>query len=359
MARRPRHDTKRDLLNHTEVWEITHQTLSEHVRLDVAGEVYTKRDILDVMLQAASTAGTIESACEALGDIGTGNGVRSHLNTLLLAALETDLSASLLAHAPHRLFTTARKIAVDIVLVPYSGRVESDDADFLMRSQPRAGTTHFFGYATLCLLHRHQRYTVALRCLRKSDSLLETLTWLLARLSTVGGRIKRLFLDAGFSSVAICRYLLQHGIPFVMPVPKTGKTGGIRTLFVGTPTYATTYTMRSPHDGTLEIPVIVVRKDSQGQYHRHGVEWFASIAPHWTGPLLTVHTSYRGRFGIESSYALMHAVRARTRSRKPAVRLLAVGVALVQSQPLGLSEMVRRQSPPERGPAGPGTPVSV
>jgi len=329
MARRPQHTVQHDLLTSQEVWEITHQTLSEHVRLDVSGDVYEKGDILDVLLQAASTAGTIESACEALEDIGTGNGIRYHLNTVSLAELETDLNASLLAHAPHRLFQTARKVAVDLVLVPYYGTVEPDDDDFLIRSQPRAGTTHFFGYATLCLLHRHQRYTVALRCLRKSEPLLELLKWLLTRLTTLGGQIKRLFLDAGFYSVAICRYLLQADVPFVMPVPKKGKTGGIRKLFVGSHTYTTIYTMRSPHDGTLEVPVIVVRKYSQGKYHRHGVEWLAYIAPRWTGPLPTVHEVYRGRFGIESSYALMHAVRARTRSRKPAVRLLAVGVALV------------------------------
>ena len=130
MARRPRQDTKRELLNQQEVWEITHQTLSDYVRLDVSGDVYDKGDILDVVLHAASTAGTIERSCDTLSDgIGGGNGIRYHLNTLSLGELETDVNEGLVAHLPKRLFKRARRVAVDLVLVPYYGRVDAEDED--------------------------------------------------------------------------------------------------------------------------------------------------------------------------------------------------------------------------------------
>ena len=38
---------------------------------------------------------------------------------------------------------------------------------------------------------------------------------------------------------------------------------------------------------------------------------------------------YRQRFGIESSYRQMNAVRARTTTRNPAIRLLLVGLAFI------------------------------
>jgi hypothetical protein len=42
-----------------------------------------------------------------------------------------------------------------------------------------------------------------------------------------------------------------------------------------------------------------------------------------------MRATYRGRFGIESSYRQVHQARIRTRSRNPVLRLLFVGVALV------------------------------
>jgi hypothetical protein len=46
-------------------------------------------------------------------------------------------------------------------------------------------------------------------------------------------------------------------------------------------------------------------------------------------PLHWIRATYRRRFGIESSYQQSHQARIRTSSRKPALRLLFVGVALV------------------------------
>jgi putative transposase len=43
----------------------------------------------------------------------------------------------------------------------------------------------------------------------------------------------------------------------------------------------------------------------------------------------SVFATYRLRFGIESSYRQMHEGRIRTTTRRPAVRLLYVGIALV------------------------------
>jgi putative transposase len=47
------------------------------------------------------------------------------------------------------------------------------------------------------------------------------------------------------------------------------------------------------------------------------------------GPLVRVRRRYRRRFGIETGYRLMEAVRARTTSLNPALRFLLIGVALL------------------------------
>ena len=330
MARKPQQDEKMELLNDDQVWEITHETLSEYVSLDVQGDVYTTDDLFDVLLKAASGATTIERACDDLGDIGSGNGIRYHLRNLEVEKVEEEINAALVAHLPKGVLKRPRNIAVDIVLVPYYGTVDEEESDFLIRSQARAGTTHFFGYATLYLLHKNERYTLTMRCVRNSESLLETLCWLLDRFEALGGLIKRLYLDAGFYQVRICRYLIEErDIPFLMPAPKKGRRGGIRKLCNGPRTYRTDYTMQSPKDGRLTVPVILVKKYNKGKYGRHGVRWFAYVAYRWNRSLMVVYEDYRRRFGIESSYALLHAVRARIRSRKPSLRCLVVGLALL------------------------------
>jgi IS4 transposase len=42
-----------------------------------------------------------------------------------------------------------------------------------------------------------------------------------------------------------------------------------------------------------------------------------------------VRATYRGRFGIETSYRQLHQARIRTSSRNPALRLLFVAIALI------------------------------
>ena len=42
-----------------------------------------------------------------------------------------------------------------------------------------------------------------------------------------------------------------------------------------------------------------------------------------------VRTTYRGRFGIETSYRQLHQARIRTSSRTPTLRLLFVAIALI------------------------------
>jgi hypothetical protein len=46
-------------------------------------------------------------------------------------------------------------------------------------------------------------------------------------------------------------------------------------------------------------------------------------------PLSWIRATYRGRFGIESSYRQVHQARIRTSSRNPVLRFLSVGVALI------------------------------
>jgi putative transposase len=59
---------------------------------------------------------------------------------------------------------------------------------------------------------------------------------------------------------------------------------------------------------------------------------------------------YRQRFGIESCYRQMNPVRARTSSRKPALRLLLLGLALILvNLYISLRQALRSRPAPVRG----------
>jgi hypothetical protein len=215
-------------------------------------------------------------------------------------------------------------------LIPYHGECYADENE-IVRAKAKSGTTHFHGYATVSIVHDHQRYVLALRFVKKGESMEKIVAWLLNRLKSMGISIRYAYLDKGFCSVPVLKTLERRKIRFIIPIPVRGKSGGVRKLFEASASGKTTYTFNSPKHGAWEVAAVVVKKYSKGRYKRKGARWFAyavgrlpkSIAPH------QVFEMYRQRFGIEASYRQMNQVRTRTTSRHPVIRLLLVGLAFV------------------------------
>src|SRR5512135_3621111 len=73
-----------------------------------------------------------------------------------------------------------------------------------------------------------------------------------------------------------------------------------------------------------------VPRNYRGERKRHGRQALTYASWGYRPPSPeAVFTTYRLRFGIESSYRPMHEGRIRTTTRRPVVRLLSVGIALV------------------------------
>jgi putative transposase len=172
---------------------------------------------------------------------------------------------------------------------------------------------------------------------RAKQTMDHVLRTLLSRLVTLGIRIKLLLLDRGFYSVQVIQDLISGELPFIMPAVKRGKKS--TTAGGPTGTYAlaetkqgqwTTYTLKSSKDDHVDFDLAVVCHNTRGQRGRHQRE--ALLYATWGlkhRALSWIRAAYRRRFGIESSYRQAHQARIRTSSRKPALRLLFLGVALV------------------------------
>src|SRR3954453_18959418 len=111
----------------------------------------------------------------------------------------------------------------------------------------------------------------------------------------------------------------QPGGPTGSYVFRTWKTSGWST-----------HTLADAKKRTATVSICVKCRNRRGERKRHGRQ--ALIYAYWgyrpSSPD-SVFVTYRTRFGIETSYRQMHEGRIRTTSRRPAVRLLYAGIALV------------------------------
>ena len=305
-----------------------------YLPLELRNTRITVEDIIAVLGYASVHRVSMDAACHELKEAPSGNRLREVWAQALpdRKVLQRALNTILRAQTPRFVKKGKRAyyIAIDLTLIPYHGEPRADESE-IVRGQPKSGTTHFHGYATVSIVHDHQRFVVALRFVEKGESMEKIVAWLLNRLKSIGISIKRAYFDKGFCSVPVLKTLKRRKIKFIMPIPVRGKSGGVRKLFETSTSHKTTYTFNSPKHGELEVSAVVVKKYSKGRYKRKGARWFAyavaglpkSVEPH------QVFEMYRQRFGIETSYRQMNQVRARTTSRNPGIRLLLVGLAFI------------------------------
>jgi hypothetical protein len=315
------------------------QTLLKQVPLGVEGQALDDARLWDILLYASTNGITIESACTELAGVPSGNTVRPHLHAVLdpsglgVCALEEQLNAALQDQLPaslrHRRRRKGWEIGIDLTDIPYHGQ-PAQIPEEIRRGPAQSGTTHFHSYATLAIVHHHPRYEVALTVVWADESMEQGVDRLLEQADRLGLRLRRAYLDKGFCRRAVFAVLRQRRLPYLIPIPVKGKSGGIRQLFTGRKSYRTPYTFNAGKPQAYTTEVIVIRRYGKGRYGRHGSEWFVYAAYGLdTVPLPQIFDLYRRRFGMERGYRQMHPVRARTASASPTLRLLLVGLAFL------------------------------
>ncbi len=309
------------------------QVVRRNLPLELKNTRISRDDIIYALAYANVHRLSIQSACQELKDAPSGNRLREVLAEALpdRAGMQRALNKMFRQQLHPSLWKGRRdyNVAIDLTLIPYHGQPYEDQKE-IMRGAPKSGTTYFHGYATVSIVHDHQRYVVALRFVEYGDEMADIVRWLLRRLKSLKLLVRRVFLDKGFCSQPVFKVLRQHHLSYVIPIPIRGKSGGVRNLFQGK-SRKTTYTFHSPKHGAYTVQAIVVQRYSKGRYKRHKSKWFAYAVAGLPPSILPaqVFQLYRQRFGIESSYRQMNLVRARTSTRNPVIRSLLVGLAFV------------------------------
>lgn len=313
------------------------ERLKSHFKLEVSGYECTAEKVFDVLIQAAVTHQTIESVCQELQEMVDGETIRGYLNEQIktddLLSLEQQVNQALVAGLPRRLWKTPIEVAIDLHDEPFYGH-SPELLAYTCGGEASKGTTRFFRLATAYVIFKEMRLSLALLFVKPSDSLPDIVAALLRRLRRLGFKVRRLYLDKGFCTIPILRYLAEQNWPAILACPIRGKKGGTRALCQGQKSYLTQHTFKSQPHGAYTAPVAVVRTFTTHKRRKRGsrrLQWLVFVVLNLQLPARQVRKLYRRRFAIETSYRCMRQVRAWTTSRNAALRflLLSLGFILV------------------------------
>jgi putative transposase len=290
------------------------------------------------LLVAAAGVTSIHATCGRLDGLPAEETIRKALWASLpeFAELQRQLNRALAGRLPRPLRRRPQRLAIDLTLIPYHGEPFHDPKE-VYRGLAKNGTSHFHAYATAYVVLKGQRFTVALTAVAKGEPLKDVLQRLLKQARSVGVKPRLVLRDRGFYSVEVIRYLQAARYPFLMPVVIRGRKPDDPRGPSGTRVFAAVkrsgwfgYTVTSGTKRTARVSICVSCRNYRGQWKRHGRR--ALVYACWGvkgRSCAWVRETYRSRFGIESSYRQMNQARGRTSTRRPELRLLYAGLALV------------------------------
>jgi len=213
--------------------------------------------------------------------------------------------------------------------LPYYGQPSEAEALYIYRSQAKAGTRSFFTYATVYVIRAHRRVTLAIHAVRWEETAVAIITRLLAAINPLTVKVERLYLDRGFYSVPVIRWLMALKLPFIIPAIIRGKTGSTRARCTGRRSYLTTYTLSSTDYGSVTCPMVVLCRYRKGAQGKHGIQYLLYVVYRANVDWSQVHRHYRDRFSIETSYCIKNQARIRSTTKNPVLRLLYVALAFI------------------------------
>ena len=299
-----------------QTYRFTEKALSRGPSLTAAPNAVHPGDaIRDVVLFAATTQRTIETAVAVLQDRGkyvpspdvVHRRLREACAEDLVELFTPSLEEAFRDAKRKRLFRSPKRVAIDIHEKPFYGEAEGT-----VRGQARQGTTRFWAYITLDIVHEGCRITLAaLPLTDKKDA--ASLVEALLRYAARWVRVCVVLLDRFFYSSAVIRAVEGLGLDWLMAARKSKRMRrqANQARRMGRPCFR--YTMNPGKMNETGFHVFTVPAD-KGGYHYFASSREARYLGHWA-------RVYRLRWGIETGYRVKNGFLARTAVRSLHVRL--------------------------------------
>ncbi len=233
-------------------------------------------------------------------------------------------------------------VAIDYTDVEYDG----EDSEYVFHTVKRKGNRYqhirVLRFATLAIVARRFKCTLAVLPVRKSDRSEEIVDRLL-RMAKKLVRIRGVLMDRGFYNIAVLDVVESHGLHYILPVKRVGDLGSLYWLSTLTGVWRWVHVMRSRAEDrktgkrspTTYKPVTVFLQEVHlGEYI--GIITNREMKKESVKTLLHV---YDYRWNIENSYKDCKNYRIKTSSRNPAYRLLLFSISLLM---VNLQELARK-----------------
>jgi hypothetical protein len=317
------------------VYQNTRQLLIDCLKIRDYGRRCPAHTLVSLLLQASMRLVSLYQSCSMCVRTCCYETARKALCSNLpeLPGLEARLNRALAARLPKALKRRPQRMALDLVLTPYHGLPQQDPRE-IYRGSYKSGTSHFHAYATLYVVRRGQRFTIAITSVKAGDPLDEVVRRLLRYGARIGLKFRFILLDRAFWTVKVVAYLQHARYPFLMPVTVRGRgpkhpqgPSGTYVFYGWKKSGFSSYVLHSRRgEQSARVSICVHRLRRPSGERKTLVYAYWGLRPAST---TWVRETYRLRYGIESSYRQMNQSQARTTSRSPKVRLLRVGLSLI------------------------------
>jgi len=285
-------------------------------------------EVLRISILACVQRTSIDDICSYLDKTVNARTARYYLSWLRLDSIEKGMNDLLRRDILPLVKNKWIRLIVDLTHVPYYGYAMKDDTE-IRKSKAKDGTSRFHVYLTVYIVVRNHRYTIAIRYVRKKEELCSVLKETLDEVLGLKLNIRQILADKEFYSTKVINYLKGLDIPFIIAVPQRGYY--IKAL-------------KKRRKGARCVPWAIVNPQRERAtfclqcYQKYmkgskvlggGATWFFYATYKMQKNPKRISEEYRRRFGIESSYRMMNACRARTSSKNPALRLFFVLISFL------------------------------
>ena len=159
-------NTPRGMLLNGDVLNLSVKVIKGMLGLDSASNVeYSDEMVVCHLLNACVSQTSVSQVSDVCVDGPSEGTIRYRLRKLDLKTIQQALNDKLKINAVETVPKKPQTFAIDFVNIPYYG--EEENKGDTIKTKPRQGTSRFYAYASIYLILRNKRYTLAVKYITK------------------------------------------------------------------------------------------------------------------------------------------------------------------------------------------------
>lgn len=308
-------------------------TLSSYIDMPSGSNtIYDVNDLADGMMRASIMDATVGGAANGARNSQISDAIMNHpipsdqwFNNIIT---KTNSEAAIdgFARMVSRLLVNLNKlgqipregltIAIDMHLIPRYDRIKGPE---LTRSKSKAGTGLFERYITAQCVDDNARLILGCLPVYASESIPDMVRCILEMVHKTGCKIKLVLLDREFFSTGVIQEIIDMHVDYLMPCTNTTGVVGALNEFAAGRRQAVSEHILIGSGRQVPYHMVITDRKKRGKkpaiLPKEKFIGFATSLPH-----IDIN-QYSSRWGIETGYSMIEAMRAKTRSRDAGARL--------------------------------------